>query len=227
MSANVASRPCACHASLLCSFCADSVQPLLRREAHARRSPRSPASSSGWPPRARSPPRPPPPTAPPTTTPARASRSSPARASSSSAASSATSTTWPRAASSRPRALPAPVPHAAAQHRVLDDRAAARLRRPHVSFTGSELVYQFYPGHGIQIQWLGTFGKLNGYWSGGKRYDARARRAAGRDQGARRRARRRPRVGVPVPVRRPAAAVGQLARPGHRPAGDGPLRRPA
>ena len=43
-----------------------------------------------------------------------------------------------------------------------------------VGFTGSELVYQFYPGHGIQIQWLGTFGKLNGYWSGGKRYDARA-----------------------------------------------------
>lgn len=43
-----------------------------------------------------------------------------------------------------------------------------------VSFTGSELVYQFYPGHGIQIQWLGTFGKLNGYWNGGTRYDARA-----------------------------------------------------
>src|SRR4051812_43325019 len=42
------------------------------------------------------------------------------------------------------------------------------------SFSGSELVYQFYPGHGMQIQWLGTFGKLNGYWSGGKRYDARA-----------------------------------------------------
>ena len=42
------------------------------------------------------------------------------------------------------------------------------------SFTGSELVYQFYPGHGIQIQWLGTFGKLNGYWSGGARYDTRA-----------------------------------------------------
>jgi D-glucuronyl C5-epimerase C-terminus len=42
------------------------------------------------------------------------------------------------------------------------------------SFTGSELVYQFYPGHGMQIQWLGTFGKLNGYWTGGKRYDARA-----------------------------------------------------
>ena len=43
-----------------------------------------------------------------------------------------------------------------------------------VGFSGSELVFQFYPGHGIQIQWLGTFGKLNGYWKGGRRYDARA-----------------------------------------------------
>jgi hypothetical protein len=43
-----------------------------------------------------------------------------------------------------------------------------------ISFPGSELVYQLYPGHGLQIQWLGTFGNLNGYWSGGKRYDARA-----------------------------------------------------
>src|SRR3954447_20264575 len=43
-----------------------------------------------------------------------------------------------------------------------------------VSFPGSELVFQLYPGHGLQIQWLGTFGKLNGYATGGKRYDARA-----------------------------------------------------
>src|SRR4051812_548797 len=43
-----------------------------------------------------------------------------------------------------------------------------------ISFSGSELVFQLYPGHGLQIQWLATFGKLNGYWSGGKRYDARA-----------------------------------------------------
>src|SRR3954452_10471905 len=42
------------------------------------------------------------------------------------------------------------------------------------SFPGSELVYQFYPGHGIQIQWLGTFRKLNGYWKAGARYDQRA-----------------------------------------------------
>jgi hypothetical protein len=43
-----------------------------------------------------------------------------------------------------------------------------------VGFPDSQLVFQFYPGHGIQIQWLGTFGKLNGYWRGGRRYDARA-----------------------------------------------------
>jgi hypothetical protein len=29
-------------------------------------------------------------------------------------------------------------------------------------FSGSELVWQYYPGQGLQIQWLGTFGKLNG-----------------------------------------------------------------
>lgn len=48
-------------------------------------------------------------------------------------------------------------------------KSGARL-----SFPGSELVYQLYPGHGLQIQWLATFGKLNGYWSGGRRYGTRA-----------------------------------------------------
>jgi hypothetical protein len=43
-----------------------------------------------------------------------------------------------------------------------------------VEFPGSELVYQHYANHGIQIQWLATFGKLNGFWTGGKRYNARA-----------------------------------------------------
>ena len=31
-----------------------------------------------------------------------------------------------------------------------------------MSFAGSQLVWQYYPGQGIQIQWLGTFGKANG-----------------------------------------------------------------
>ena len=43
-----------------------------------------------------------------------------------------------------------------------------------VSFPGSELVFQHYAGHGIQIQWLATWGKLNGFWTGGKRFNARA-----------------------------------------------------
>lgn len=36
-----------------------------------------------------------------------------------------------------------------------------------VSFEGSQLVWQYYPGSGMQIQWLGTFGAGNGlYYSG-------------------------------------------------------------
>jgi D-glucuronyl C5-epimerase C-terminus len=29
------------------------------------------------------------------------------------------------------------------------------------AFAGSQLVWQYYPGQGLQIQWLGTFGQLN------------------------------------------------------------------
>jgi hypothetical protein len=36
-----------------------------------------------------------------------------------------------------------------------------------VSFQGSRLVWQYYTGEGLQIQWLGTFGKANGLWQGG------------------------------------------------------------
>jgi hypothetical protein len=35
-----------------------------------------------------------------------------------------------------------------------------------VSFPGSKLVWEYYPGQGLEIQWLGTFGKANGYYSG-------------------------------------------------------------
>ena len=34
-----------------------------------------------------------------------------------------------------------------------------------VSFPDSELVWEHYPGQGIQIQWLGTFGEGNGYFA--------------------------------------------------------------
>jgi hypothetical protein len=43
-----------------------------------------------------------------------------------------------------------------------------------VSFKGSELVWQYYPGEGLQIQPLANFGKLNGLWQG-KVYDDRLR----------------------------------------------------
>lgn len=33
-----------------------------------------------------------------------------------------------------------------------------------VSFQGSKLVWEYYPGQGVEIQWLGTFGKANGYF---------------------------------------------------------------
>lgn len=33
-----------------------------------------------------------------------------------------------------------------------------------VSFQGSRLVWEYYPGQGIEIQWLATFGKANGYF---------------------------------------------------------------
>ena len=35
-----------------------------------------------------------------------------------------------------------------------------------VEFQGSELVWQYYPGQGLQLQMLGNFGKLNGLWGG-------------------------------------------------------------
>ncbi len=43
-----------------------------------------------------------------------------------------------------------------------------------VGFAGSELVWQSYPGEGIQVQWLGTFGKANALFTG-RSYDARLR----------------------------------------------------
>lgn len=36
-----------------------------------------------------------------------------------------------------------------------------------VSFPGSRLVWEFYPGQGIELQWLATFGEANGYYLSG------------------------------------------------------------
>ncbi len=37
----------------------------------------------------------------------------------------------------------------------------------HVSFPGSHLMWEYYPGQGIEIQWLATFGEANGYYDNG------------------------------------------------------------
>jgi len=42
---------------------------------------------------------------------------------------------------------------------------ASRVR---ISFSGSKLVWEYYSGQGIEIQWLGTFGEGNGFYSGGQ-----------------------------------------------------------
>jgi hypothetical protein len=36
-----------------------------------------------------------------------------------------------------------------------------------VSFPGSRIVWQYYAGQGLEIQWLGTFGEANGYYLSG------------------------------------------------------------
>ena len=43
-----------------------------------------------------------------------------------------------------------------------------------VSFPGSQLVWQAVRGQGLQFHPLANFGKLNGYWLGGRRHDRRA-----------------------------------------------------
>jgi hypothetical protein len=54
--------------------------------------------------------------------------------------------------------------------------AGGPLLRDHqrVGFQNSRLVWQYYAGEGLQIQWLGTFGRANGYWQGGV-YDTQLR----------------------------------------------------
>ena len=43
-----------------------------------------------------------------------------------------------------------------------------------VSFSGSQVVWQYYIGQGVQLQMLGNFGKANGLWSARKNADLRA-----------------------------------------------------
>jgi hypothetical protein len=41
-----------------------------------------------------------------------------------------------------------------------------------VSFPGSRIVWESYPGQGIEIQWLATFGEANGYFLAGNENEA-------------------------------------------------------
>jgi hypothetical protein len=41
-----------------------------------------------------------------------------------------------------------------------------------VSFPGSRLVWEYYPGQGIELQWLATFGEANGYYLSGDENEA-------------------------------------------------------
>ena len=36
-----------------------------------------------------------------------------------------------------------------------------------ISFRGSRLIFQYYPGEGVQLQMLANFGRANGLWEGG------------------------------------------------------------
>ena len=87
-----------------------------------------------------------------------------------------------------------------------------------MSFPGSKIVWEYYPGQGIEIQWLATFGEANGYYLSGHE-NAQPAPVARRSDPARDQARRRHRLGVHVPLRRRRAAVDERALAGHRAAG--------
>jgi hypothetical protein len=46
-----------------------------------------------------------------------------------------------------------------------DSLLASRVR---ITFPPSKLIWEYYSGQGIEIQWLGTFGEGNGFYSGGQ-----------------------------------------------------------
>ena len=92
---------------------------------------------------------------------------------------------WPRAGRLTPSRAAAGVPDARAQPRLVGAGPAAALRRSACGFAGSELVWQFYPGQGIQVQWLGHVRQgQRGLRRQGQRPAARL---LGRGPGARRR----------------------------------------
>ena len=81
-----------------------------------------------------------------------------------------------------------------------------------ISFPGSQLVWQWFPGQGLQFHPLANFAKLNQLWASRNDDMTPAARRAAR---AARPARRRHGVGVLLRLRRRQAAVGLGPRPGH------------
>jgi hypothetical protein len=57
-------------------------------------------------------------------------------------------------------------------------RAATGRAGSRIQFYGSEIVYQYYPGNGLQIQPLANFGKANGLYTACRRKEARCDEAA-------------------------------------------------
>jgi hypothetical protein len=57
-------------------------------------------------------------------------------------------------------------------------RASSGRAGSRVMFAGSEVVYQYYPGNGLQIQPLANFGKANGIYTACRRQEARCDHAA-------------------------------------------------
>ena len=47
--------------------------------------------------------------------------------------------------------------------------SAATGGLPRVTFPGDPIVLQWYPGQGLAIQWLATFGKANSLWRAGRK----------------------------------------------------------
>ena len=79
----------------------------------------------------------------------------------------------------------------------------------------SELVWEYYPGQGLEIQWLATFGEGNGYFLSGHENN-NLRTLLGEILPLATHVGSRHRVGVPVPFRRRRPAVDQRALTGHR-----------
>ena len=87
-----------------------------------------------------------------------------------------------------------------------------------MSFPGSRIVWEYYPGQGIEIQWLATFGEANGYYLSGHE-NANLRQLLGEVIPLATQRAGGHRVGVPVQLRRRRAAVDERPLAGHGAAG--------